>query len=285
MLKRAQKQQQTETETTENSHRKPWSRSLILATRGISSTQRYLMQDFISMIPHNKKEAKYDDKKNLHEIAEICDLRNCDGCVLFENRKHTDLYLWFCFAPNGPSIKFYVENITTMTDLKLTGNALKGSRPIISFGKEFDDTPSNKVIKEVLSKIFNVEQNYPKSKPFIDHILQFSFVDNRVWMRNYQIAEGDKEEKASLVEIGPRYCMQPIKILSGCFSGSVVYLNEHYVSPNLKRRNDKLETLRKIESKRISKAKSQGRKKELPENKDLLDSVFEKEMEVSEEED
>ncbi len=38
--------------------------------------------------------------------------------------------------------------------------------------------------------------------------------------------------EVSLVEIGPRFVMTPIVILEGSFSGSVIYENKQFVSPN-----------------------------------------------------
>ena len=279
MLKRIQKEQQKE--NGEAPEKPQWSRTLILGSRGISAKQRYLMQDFMAMLPHHKTEPKYDNKHNFSGIAEICEMRNCDSCIFFENRKHTDLYLWFCKAPHGPSIKFYVGQIITMTDLKLTGNALKGSRPILSFGKEFDETNDRRLMKQVISDIFNVQQNYPKSKPFIDHVLQFSLVDDHVWFRNYQIVDGDGNDKLSLVEIGPRFYMQCIKILEGCFSGNVVYLNEKYVSPNVVRADERREA--QLEAKRKSKKvkESKAARRELKEEKTTLDKVFDHQFEMS----
>lgn len=40
------------------------------------------------------------------------------------------------------------------------------------------------------------------------------------------------EEEMSLVEVGPRVCLQPIKIFAGSFGGPVLYENPSYVSPN-----------------------------------------------------
>lgn len=40
-----------------------------------------------------------------------------------------------------------------MDELKLTGNCLKGSRPIIVFDQAFDETPHMKLIKEVLMHV------------------------------------------------------------------------------------------------------------------------------------
>ena len=39
-------------------------------------------------------------------------------------------------------------------------------------------------------------------------------------------------ESVSLVEVGPRCCMNPIKVFSGSFGGPVLYDNPAYVSPN-----------------------------------------------------
>ena len=39
-------------------------------------------------------------------------------------------------------------------------------------------------------------------------------------------------ENVSLVEVGPRCCMNPIKVFSGSFGGPVLYDNPAYVSPN-----------------------------------------------------
>jgi len=43
--------------------------------------------------------------------------------------------------PSGPSVKFHVENVHTTEELKMTGNCLKGSRPLLSFDKGFDLKP------------------------------------------------------------------------------------------------------------------------------------------------
>ena len=51
------------------------------------------------------------------------------------------------------------------------------------------------------------------------------------------VATPDKKkvtaEGISLVETGPRMTLNPIKIISGGFGGSVLYSNPTYVSPNL----------------------------------------------------
>lgn len=49
-----------------------------------------------------------------------------------------------------------------------------------------------------LFQIFGTPNGHPKSQPFIDHVLTFSILDNRIWFRNYQILSED----GALAEIG-----------------------------------------------------------------------------------
>ena len=66
-------------------------------------------------------------------VNEIAEMKNCNKCILFESRRKTDLFVWVGGVPRGPSAKFAVENVHTMAELKMTGNCLKGSRPLLSF--------------------------------------------------------------------------------------------------------------------------------------------------------
>lgn len=73
-------------------------------------------------------------------------------------------------------------------------------------------------------------------KPFIDHILVFSILDNKIWFRNYQIIEKDPlhpsgPPQTSLVEIGPRFVLTPIRIFEGSFGGPTVFANQEFVTP------------------------------------------------------
>lgn len=101
-----------------------------------------------------------------------------------------------------------------------------------------------------------------RAKPFIDHVLNLSVVDGKVWFRNYQVrgsatlppflfeltslqilegeltAEdisagegkgkpGKKGDKTfSLSEVGPRFVLTPVKIFEGSFNGACLYENE-----------------------------------------------------------
>jgi hypothetical protein len=51
----------------------------------------------------------------------------------------------------------------------------------------------------------------------------------------------DKPKNAremSLVEVGPRFCLNPVKIFAGSFQGVTLYENPAYVSPNTVGRRD-----------------------------------------------
>ncbi|GFN80131.1 ribosome biogenesis protein brx1 homolog, partial [Plakobranchus ocellatus] len=203
-------------------------RSLIFSSRGISYRTRHLMLDLRTLMPHSKAEPKMDRKDTLFVINEVCEMKNCNKCLYFEGKKKQDVYLWASNIPKGPSAKFLVENIHTMSELKLTGNCLRGSRPLLSFDKNFDSEPHWQLLKELFIQIFGTPNHHPKSQPFTDHIFTFSIEDNRIWFRNYQILEED----GSLAEIGPRFVLNPIRVFAGSFGGATLYQNPHYISPN-----------------------------------------------------
>jgi len=218
---------------------------LLLCTRGVTHRHRHLFQDLLQLLPSGKKENKLDTKKDKQVVNEIAELKGCTSCVLFEVRKRMDLYMWMAKTPNGPSIKFHVQNIHTMAELKLTGNHLKGSRAILSFHGAFDEQPHLQLLKELLSQIFGSStKKNQKTKPFIDHVFSFTFADERIWFRNFQIVLSDDRKKTNfdkmqLVEVGPRFVLNPVKMFAGSFKGQVLYENPAYVSPNVLRADEK----------------------------------------------
>jgi len=222
-------------------------RTLIFATRGINQRMRHLMQDLRDLLPHSKAEAKFEDKRALTDINEICCEHNCNNVIFFEARRHTDLYLWMGHVPNGPSIKFFVSNVHTMAELRLTGNCLKGSRPILIFDKSFESNIQYKIMKELITQIFGTPRGHPKSKPFVDHCFVFMLADHKIWFRNFQIVyDADPNTKTAndpnnviLVEIGPRFVLHPVRIQRGSFQGTTIYQDEYFLNPNAKRRAEK----------------------------------------------
>jgi len=258
-------------------------RCLVLCSRGAVAQYRHLMGDIRRMLPHHKKEVKLDTKRDLSLINEICEMKSCNTCLFFEFRKRQDLYLWMSNTPNGPSVKFLVHNVHTMDELKLTGNSLMGSRPILSFDAIFEQRPQLKLLKEMLTQVFGTPEGHPKSKPFIDHVYNFSYIDGKIWFRNYQVVENTLDEKSvhkavknartdtnKLIEIGPRFVLNPIRIFSGSFSGRTLYANPRYESPNVSRRNLKA----KKGGKYANRKKAQGETRErVRQNKREVDPV------------
>ena len=248
------------------------------------------MEDVRSLVPHHQKEVKHDDKKKLYEINGLCELKGCNGCMFFEVRKKKDLYLWLTQPPNGPSVRFHVSNVHTMDELQMTGNCLLGSRPILSFSQEFDQVPNLQLAKEILTKMFNTPRGHPRSKPFLDRVAQFSFLDGRIWVRMYQIADLTKDEREirkrdklgddtfMLNEIGPRFVLTVVKIFEGSFGGRTLYENPEYVSPNEQRALLKRSLGEKYSTRKKSMRETEARKKEieeaLPEDKLSNKKVF-----------
>ena len=124
-------------------------RCLVLCSRGAVAAYRHLMGDIRALLPHHKKDVKLDTKRDLTAINEIAEMKSCNTALFFEFRKRKDLYLWASATPFGPSVKFLVQNVHTMEELRLTGNCLKGSRPILSFDAAFDKEPHLRVLKEL----------------------------------------------------------------------------------------------------------------------------------------
>lgn len=192
-------------------------RTLVFCARGVNHRHRHLVGDLMKLMPHHKSEAKVDRKQTKDVVDELCFQRSCNNCLYFESRKKKDLFMWMLKSPSGPSAKFAVHNIHTTDELKLTGNCLSGSRPLLSFDSTFnsDESPHLKLLKEMINHSFGTPHYHPKSKPFVDHVFTFSYLNDRIWFRNYQIVnetedqftEKDDIEKLNLIEIGPRFCL------------------------------------------------------------------------------
>nr|ADO27860.1 brix domain-containing protein 2 [Ictalurus furcatus] len=245
---------------------------LVFSSRGINFRTRHLMQDLKTMMPHSKADNKMDRKDKLFVVNEVCEIKNCNKCIFFEAKKKKDLYMWISNVPHGPSAKFLVQNLHTLAELKMTGNCLKGSRPLLSFDPKFDTEPHYALLKELFIQTFSTPQYHPRSQPFVDHVFTFTIADNRIWFRNYQIIEED----ASLVEIGPRFVLNLIKIFHGSFGGPTLYENPHFQSPNAYRRLVRLSMSAKQKERQMVKQIRLEKRSETKEvrTKDVTDDVF-----------
>ncbi len=213
-------------------------RVLVFSSKGSSPRYKHLMDDFKAMMPHSKSEPKFDKNLDMREINEICEMRSCNNAVYFEHHKSQYCYIYLAGMPAGPTIKFQVYNVHTLGESKLSGNCLKGSRPLLHFDSVFADEsrPELQVMKNMFQRVFGVPRNHPKSKPFHDHIMGFYWIDNKVWVRHYQISPAtpdylDNPDYQTLTEIGPRFVLEPVLILNGSFCGNVIYKNKEFQTP------------------------------------------------------
>jgi ribosome biogenesis protein BRX1 len=229
-------------------------RTLVVTSRGVSHQERHIVNDIISLLPHAKKEVKIEKNVAKEDLNDICFNHNCKNSLYFEHRKR-ELVLWMIRSPEGPCAKFQVRNIHTLTEIKMTGNCLKYSRPFLSFDKSFDNEPHLQLLKEMFTHSFNSPKNHPKTKPFYDHIICFYNVNNHIFFRNFQIVNDLKEKftdiddisKLQLVEIGPRFSLNLIRIFDGPLGGKTLYQNPFYIPPGvLIRKNADRFKLRKI---------------------------------------
>merc|ERR1712232_1445697 len=163
-------------------------------------------------------------------INEVCELKSCNNVVFFEARRMENLYMWLGRGPSGPTIKFQVLNIHTTSEVRLAGNCLLGSRPILYFDKHFSELSFLKLVRTLFIQAFGTPRNHPKSKPFHDHVMAFYWVDHKIWFRHYQVApetpnDHNDPEKQVLTEIGPRFVLDPVRFMSGSFGGTMLYAN------------------------------------------------------------
>ncbi|KAK4887588.1 hypothetical protein RN001_003859 [Aquatica leii] len=252
-------------------------RVLVFCSRGMNYRYRHLMEDLKTLMPHHRAEPKMERSKTLTVVNDMCEIKNCSKALMFEGRRKRDLYVWMSNVPNGPSVKFAVDNIHTMAELKLTGNCLRGSRPLLSFDISFSQSPHYMLLKELFVQIFGVPNKHPKSQPFFDHVYTFTILDDRIWFRNFQILSED----GALSEIGPRFVLNPVKIFGGSFGGPALWENPKYVSPSKYRRQIRLAAKKdKYVDKKHQKLYAEATKPEITYKLNPLDDIFKKNSET-----
>lgn len=233
-------------------------------------------------------------------INDICEIRGCNSVLFLECRKRQDAYLWIGSGGaadgtggkgigGGPSAKFLVENVHTMDELRLTGNCMKGSRPILAFDAGFGGREELKLLKCLFVDVFGTPRGHPKSKPFVDRVMGFYYVDGKIWVRNYQIVETTSttakeaytEKKlhgqahsTSMVEIGPRFVLNPIRIFRGSFGGQTLYQNPAYISPNEMRSKKARDRGEDYRDRKESEDRRKKRREDIVVPEDPLGKVF-----------
>ena len=240
-------------------------KALHVSSRNISSRNRHLMLDLQGLIPHARPHPKIEMRADVgDQLQEIAGLHRCNSVMYLEARKRETAFLWLAQAPNGPSAKLELLNVHTSSELRMAGNCLKFSRPLLHFDREFDSVPHLRIIKSLLTQAFNTPQYHPKSKPFVDHQLCFFFLDGHIWFRNYQITPEKKVADTELMEVGPRFILNPVAIFDGCCRGSVLWKNPDAAAPSARRKDKKLRALEKAKANEKVAAQSTRHKTKNP---------------------
>ena len=120
-------------------------------------------------------------------------------------------------------------------------------------------------------------------------VASFRFEIIQIWVRNYQIIEQQANnaleahlakkqsgqiQATSLVEIGPRFVLNPIRIFRGSFGGQTLYKNPDFVSPNDIRSQEKAEHGNAYIGRKDNEKKRKQRKEDYVLPEDPLASVF-----------
>lgn len=247
---------------------------LVLGARSMTSKDRHLLLDLRGLMPHSREHPKVGRTNTLgDDLVELCSLHQCNSVMFVEPHRNDVSYLWIGQAPSGPSIKMQVNNVHTADEIRMAGNCLKYSRPLLHFDRDFELHPHLRVTKSLLHMAFNTPRYHPKSKPFVDHIMSFLWFDNHIWVRNYQIVPSTNPP--SLMEIGPRFTLEPVAIFNGCCKGSVLWKSAIARPPTEQRRDRKLRRLEKQQANEVIREKSDRHKALHPApSADPLDLVF-----------
>uniref|UniRef100_A0A8C7MS82 Ribosome biogenesis protein BRX1 homolog n=1 Tax=Oncorhynchus kisutch TaxID=8019 RepID=A0A8C7MS82_ONCKI len=224
-------------------------RVLVFSSRGINFRTRHLMQDLRTMMPHTKADTKMDRKDKLFVINEVCEIKNCNKCLFFE------------FTSN-PLRQTHTSILFLSPDM--------ASCPL-TWLPQFDTEPHYALLKELFIQTFSTPQYHPRSQPFVDHVFT-------VWNIIYSLIISNSiiEEDASMVEIGPRFVLNLIKIFQGSFGGPTLFENPHFESPNTHRRVIRMATASRLKEKQMVKELQKLKRTENKEavTRDVTDDVF-----------
>ena len=295
----------------------------------MTARTRHLMLDLRSMLPHHKADSKVwrageragvelpvtarscepprpahclpraspararppqlDASEKLSVINEIAASKSCGSVIYLEARKKRDVYLWLAASPSGPSAKFHVVNAHTTDELRLTGNALRGSRAILSFDRAFDEpttAPHLRLLRELLARTLAPPRGHPRVQPFHDRVINLGLADGKIWFRHYAIVDKAVDAKAVarlvaageaptvLVEIGPRFVLDPVRIFGGSFGGATLWHNAAHVAPNDVRREFALARAQKYTARITALGERRGREAALTLPPNPVDEVF-----------
>lgn len=195
---------------------KGW-KTVLIGNRGMGSNTRKLLQELNTLLPHSKKESKFEgSRKELGGLIEICELSNSEYCAYFqEGRDSIFLHL---ASTKGPSAKYELASVFRADEQGFDGNSSKATRPLLMFSPYFFNSTEGNVHRALLSHIFGAPLNHRKVRPYFDRIFYFVYSKDGIMFRNYEI-QSDFTTK----EIGPRFVLVPKMIQEGPFIGKIMW--------------------------------------------------------------
>lgn len=250
---------QVEEDVFETAEPKQWlnrQRTLFIASKGLSMKEKEFFKDLVHMTATAKTDSKLEKRNIKSQIEFACRSKHASNFLYFEKRADR-LMLHGGKFPHGPTVRYLILSIVPCKDFKFHGNALRYSRPVLSFSSEFESIEELKLFRYLMVDCFNCPKNHPKAQPFVDRVWSFSFDREKsvILIRHHQIFRNSKSE-TELVEIGPRVEMQISSIISGFFEGELLYKNDNFISKSEFNQIKKSSILRKkIEKKRRSTSK------------------------------
>lgn len=132
--------------------------------------------------------------------------------LLCNGKKNKNLYFFLRNSEGGPIFQFIINNLYSLKRSIFIGNAMKWSKPILTFDKNFLNIPHLRLLRSVLSKLVKSKVNHHNSEPYFDHMISFFYYNSKIWFRNYQINFFDKKKNLKknpiqFIEIGPRFSL------------------------------------------------------------------------------
>eukprot|EP00042_Codosiga_hollandica_P036893 m.286357 g.286357 ORF g.286357 m.286357 type:complete len:169 (-) comp54986_c0_seq11:63-569(-) len=86
--------------------------------------------------------------------------------------------------------------------------------------------------------------------------------------------EKGEDDEPNMVEIGPRFVLNPIRVFEGCFGGPTLYANEEYISPNLLRRRARQEAQNSAKATALTRRDAEVRRRINKPTPDEVEEVF-----------
>ncbi|KAL8272735.1 hypothetical protein Esti_003285 [Eimeria stiedai] len=216
-------------------------RVLVLGSRGLTARTRLLLDDWKRLLPHHKAENKWEKKEKLQNITELCQLRSCNSVLYLEQRKN-DALLHIAKVPLGPT---FIARLMNGFEFGLRCGSLgfdcglwfavSGDFARVAFVWELSSAlaPPLGVFSRVRitstmeafegAFLTGLEEQEVQGSGRRTHVARGRGCHCRWSFRIAPLVLGEggdanNPHRQTYIEIGPRFVMDPVKILEGSFS-------------------------------------------------------------------